>query len=279
MRVLRPLACGAALIVVAASASGQEPAKFFEENCAVCHAIGGPPGTAPDLKNVTKRRTHTWLVRFILNPQEAAKTDPDAAAIVKDYDDVMPATEGGTPDLADALLHYIDTASGAPAPAAAEAPAARAATAADLAAGRDLYQGRRALDQRAPACVSCHRIDSIGGLGGGTLGPDLTKVSQRLGGAHGVSTWLSNPPTKVMRAVYRPRPLGDTERFALAAMLVDESVPSTSTAASRNWAFLMLGAAGAMATLVLMALVWSRRMTAVRRPLVDAARRRAGDGR
>jgi hypothetical protein len=39
------------------------------------------------------------------------------------------------------------------------------------------------------------------------------------------------------------------------------------------------GAAGAMATLLLMALVWSRRMTAVRRPLVAAARERAGDWR
>jgi mono/diheme cytochrome c family protein len=279
MRVLRPLACGAALILVGAGASGQEPAKFFEENCAVCHAIGGPPGSAPDLKNVTKRRAHTWLVRFILNPQDAAKTDPDAAAIVKEYDDVMPATEGATPGLAEALLHYIDAASGAPPAAAAEAPSARTATAADVAAGRDLYQGRRVFGQGAPACVSCHRVDSIGGLGGGTLGPDLTTVSSRLGGAHGVSTWLSNPPTKVMRAVYRPRPLGDAERFALAAMLMDENVPSTATPASRNWAFLMLGAAGATAALLLMALVWSRRMTAVRRPLVDAARTRSGDGR
>jgi mono/diheme cytochrome c family protein len=279
MRVLRTVACGAALMVFAASASGQEPATFFEENCAVCHAIGGPPGSAPDLKNVTTRRAHTWLVRFILNPQDAAKADPDAAAIVKEFDDVMPATEGATPELVDGLLHYIDTASGAPPPVTAEARVVRTATAADIAAGHDLYRGRRALGRRAPACVSCHRVGSIGGLGGGTLGPDLTLVSQRLGGAHGVAAWLSNPPTKVMRAVYRPRPLGDDERLALAAMLVDESAPSRAAPASRTWTFTMLGAAGAMAALLLMAFVWSRRMTAVRRPLVDASRTRAGDDR
>jgi len=277
MRVLRFLACGGALIVFAATAAGQEPAKFFEANCAVCHAIDGPPGSAPDLKNVTKRHAHRWLVRFILSPTEAARTDPEAAAIVKEFDDLMPATEGATPALVDGLLDYIDAASGAP--AAAEMTAARTATAADVAAGREWYQGRRALGQRAPACVSCHRVGSIGGLGGGTLGPDLTLVSQRLGGAHGLSTWLTNPPTKVMRAVYHPRPLGDDERFALAAMLVDESSQSTATRPSRTRDFMIRGAAGAMATLLLMALVWSRRMTAVRRPLVAAARERAGDWR
>lgn len=111
------------------------------------------------------------------------------------------------------------------------------------------------------------------------LGPDLTLVAKRLGGAHGVTTWLSNPPTTVMRAVYRPRPLGDDERFALAAMLVDESSQAAATPTARDWSFTILGAAGALATLTLMAFVWSRRMTAVRRPLVDAARRRPGDGR
>jgi mono/diheme cytochrome c family protein len=277
MRVLRSIGCGAALIVFAASASGQQPAKYFEENCAVCHAIGGPPGAAPDLKNVTNRRAHTWLVRFILNPQAAAKADPEAAALVKEFDDVMPATEGATPKLIDEILHYIEGASrSAP---AAPTSSDRALTAADIAVGREIYQGRRTLAQRAPACVSCHRVGSIGGLGGGTLGPDLTLASQRLGGARGVTTWLSNPPTKVMRAVYRPQPLGDDERFALAAMLVDESTRAAATPASRNWAFMIVGAAGAMATLMLMALVWSRRLTAVRRPLVDAARKQAGDGR
>ena len=275
----RRLACGAVLILLAAAnASGQEPAKFYDDNCAMCHAIGGPPGGAPDLKDVTKRRERGWLVRFILDPEKAAATDPDAAALVKEFDGGMPATEGATPDIVERLLQYIDAAGGAPA-STAETPAARVVTAADIAAGRDLYQGRRALVRRAPACVSCHRIGSIGGLGGGTLGPDLTLAHQRLGGAHGLATWLSNPPTRVMRAVYRAQPLAEDERFTIASLLVNESAESVPTGSARTWSFVVLGLSGALAMLTAMALIWSRRMTAVRRPLVDAARRRVGDDR
>jgi mono/diheme cytochrome c family protein len=278
MRIPRIIAGGAALIFLApASASAQEPAKFFEENCAVCHAIGGSPGAAPDLKDITKRRSHGWLIAFITNPDEAAKTDPEAAAIVKGFDGAMPATEGATPEVVDALLRYIDASSGNAA-APPFAPAARTASAADLAAGRDFYQGHRALAGRAPACISCHHTGSIGGPGGGRLGPDLTYASQRLGGARGLTNWLNNPPTKVMRAIYRPRPLADDERFALAAMLAGEASRAASTPFPRR-TFMILGLVIALAALAAMALVWSRRMTAVRRPLVDAARARLGDDR
>jgi mono/diheme cytochrome c family protein len=217
------------------------------------------------------------LVRFILNPDAAAKTDPDAAALVKQFDAGMPITEGATPELVEGLLQHIERASGGAATPTTGASAERMEAAADVAAGRDLFAGRRRLASRAPACVSCHRIGSVGGLGGGTLGPDLTGASERLGGAHGVSTWLRHPPTKIMRALYRPRPLSEDERSAIAALLVNESTEWPARRSSRDWTFPALGIGGALAALGLMALVWSRRMTAVRRPMVDAARRRTGD--
>jgi cytochrome c5 len=49
MRLPRPLACTAILLLGAHTASGQDPVKFFDDNCAMCHAIGGRQG-APDLK-------------------------------------------------------------------------------------------------------------------------------------------------------------------------------------------------------------------------------------
>src|SRR5579864_3473303 len=114
MRPVGFLACTAALLLGAPAASGQDAVKFFADNCGICHAIGGPPGGAPDLKDVTKRRDHAWLVRFILNPEQTAKTDPDAAALVKQYDGmVMPTTDGATPEIVEALLRYIDRADGA----------------------------------------------------------------------------------------------------------------------------------------------------------------------
>jgi mono/diheme cytochrome c family protein len=281
---MRPLSllASSALLLVAVNASGQDAAKFFDDNCAMCHAIGGPPGGAPDLKGVTKRRDRSWLTRFILNPEDTAKADPDAAALVKQFDGmVMPTTDGATEPIVDALLTYIDAKSGtAPAPAAAAATtAARIATADDIVAGRELYEGRRRLAQRGPSCVSCHRLASIGGLGGGTLGPDLTRVDQRLGGTRGLTAWLGNPPTRMMRAVFRSEPLGDDETFAIAAMIGDAGSREQAAARSRTRAFVATGVAGALLTLALMAVLWSRRLRAVRRPLVDAARRGRGDDR
>jgi mono/diheme cytochrome c family protein len=279
MRALR-IVCGAILLAtIHTSAAAQAPAKDFEDNCGMCHAIGGPPGGAPDLKDVTKRRNHTWLVRFILNPEETAKHDADAAALVKQYDGmVMPATDGATTERVEAVLRYIETASGAsssPAPAAAAADT-RAPNDSAIAAGREWYDGRRGLAHRGPACVSCHRHDSIRGLGGGTLGPDLTRVHERLGGPRGVATWLKNPPTRVMRAVFRRQPLADEETLAIATMLADErATAAPSRLATRR--FVALGVTLALGGLGLAAAIWSRRLRGVRRPLVAAAR--AGDER
>ena len=282
---MRPqlMACGAVLLLVAGNAAGQDAAKFFDDNCAVCHPIGAPAQGAPDLKDVTKRRDRAWLVRFILNPEETVKVDPVAAALVKQFDNnVMPAADGMTPAMADALLRYLDAAGGAAptqSPPAAAAPPTRSVTASDVAAGRDLYEGRRTLVRGGPSCVSCHRLASAGGFGGGRLGPDLTLVHQRLGGARGLSAWLGNPPTRVMRAVFRNQPLADDETFALVAMLGDASSGQATAAPPRTRAFGATSAAGALVALWAMAMIWSRRLRAVRRPMVDAARRMPGGGR
>jgi mono/diheme cytochrome c family protein len=277
MRAPAFIVCGALTLLVAGSASGQDAAKFFDDNCAMCHAIGGPPGDAPDLKDITKRRDRAWLLRFILDPEAAAKVDADAAALVKHFDNVMPSTDGATPEIIEALLRYIDAQS--PAPSVAPVPAVRTVTASDIATGRDLYEARRPLAQRGPSCVSCHRLESVGGWGGGTLGPDLTRTSQRLGGARSVSTWLANPPTRVMRAVFRKQPLAGDEAFAIAAMLDDASRQSAGAAQSRTLPFVATGAAAALLALMAMALIWAQRLRSVRRPLVDAVRRRPGNVR
>ena len=270
MSAFRPALC-VLLLCAAARAGAQEPAKYFEDNCAPCHAIGGPPGAAPDLKDVSKRRDHAWLVRFILDPEATSRTDATAAALVKQYDGaVMPATDGVTPELVDALLRYIDGGGTTAAPAT---PPKRQATAADVAAGREWYEGRRPLSNRGPSCVSCHRIESIGRFGGGTLGPDLTQAHRRLGGSAGLTKWLGSPPTRVMRAVFHSQPLTEEETFALGALLTDESARYAEVRGGPAVLFVASGAGGALAALGAMAAIWSRRLTSVRRQMVDAARK------
>jgi mono/diheme cytochrome c family protein len=281
MRLLTLLACQAVLALAAQPASGQDAARFFEDNCASCHEIGGPPTDAPDLKDVTSRRDRAWLVRFILRPEETAEHDPVARQLLKKYDDIMPDTQDATPETIEALLDYIDGRSGAPAqpPAAAAPPPVRSATPADIALGRDLYLGRRALSGRAPSCVSCHRLESVGGFGGGTLGPDLTAVHQRLGGTQRVAAWLAKPPMPVMRAMFRDRPLAADETFAMAALFAEASTQQPVARRSATATFVGAGAGGALLALLAMGVVWSGRLRAVRRPLVDVRRHVPGEKR
>ena len=260
-----------AVLLVAASVNAQEPAKYFDDNCAPCHAIGGPPGGAPDLKDVSKRRDHQWLVRFIRDPEGTSHSDPAAAALVKQYDGaVMPAAEGVTETFVEELLRYIDGR--AATPAAAAVPQ-RIATAADVAAGREWYEGKRPLSRGGPACISCHHMASVGRLGGGTLGPDLTQVHRRLGGSAGVVKWLGNPPTRVMRAVFHVQPLSDEEAFTIAALLADESSRQTDAARAPGGIFLAGGVGTALVALVAMGTLGRHRLRSVRRPLVNGSAR------
>lgn len=266
-------------VLPSARAAAQDPAKFFDDNCAMCHVIGGQPEGAPDLKGVTTRRDHSWLVRLIVDPEHVAQTDPQATALVKQWDNnVMPKIDGVTPELAEALLRYIDARSGAPAPAAAAAPAPPPLPTGDPVAGRDLYAGRRRLVNGGPACMSCHQLADTGGFGGGTLGPDLTKATQRLGGVRGLSAWLGNPPTKVMKTVFRQTPLNPTETAAIVA-LIDRSSAAAPVAAAPSRRFFAAGVAGFVALLALVGLAGARRFRAVRQPLVARARTRAGEDR
>lgn len=243
----------------------------------MCHTIGGGSAMGPDLKDVTRRRTHEWLVHFILNPEDAAKTDAAAAALVKQFGGaVMPTLDGATPAVVEAVLQFIDLKSTQMAGATA---ATRAATAADLADGGDMYAGRRRLAQGGPACVSCHSLARTRGLGGGRLGPDLTAAGKRLGQVPGLTNWLSNPPTPVMRTLFRARPLTPDETFALAAAIDDAGAYGASSARPRRAEFAAYAIALACALLAAMAHVWRDRIRAVRRPLVDAASSRTGDGR
>ncbi|MGE5243593.1 MAG: c-type cytochrome [Betaproteobacteria bacterium] len=284
MRVPALLAAGAAVLlaVLPPAASAQDAASFFEDNCAMCHTIGGDPQGGPDLKGVTQQFDREWLIRFMLDPDAMSKTDRTAAALVAKWDGaVMPAIDGLTRDRAEALLRYIVARSGgAPAgqaaPAAQPAPPAAAPSRADIAVGHDLYIGRRRLAASGPACLTCHRLGSLGALGGGTLGPDLSAAARRLGGSRGLTAWLSRPPTRVMRAVFSPAPLAADETRALAALL-DDTAAQPAAARASVLPFVSLGAAGAVGGLVLLGAAWRGRFRGVRRPLIDRARARAGE--
>jgi mono/diheme cytochrome c family protein len=250
----------------------QETAAFFRQNCASCHTIGGGRLTGPDLKNVTQRRDRDWLRRYIANPSAVINSgDPIARQLVEEARGViMPQIPGLTPEKIDFLLELIDAESKLERSQFAGVPVSMEPfTPADVARGLALFTGKRRFASGAPACMSCHTVPGLPGLGGGRFGPDLTRVYERLQGRASMTAWLSAPATPVMGALLQKTPLQPEEINALVALFEDraklpEPVP---TVAMMN--FSLLGLGGAVLVLLIMDAVWRYRLRSVRRALVE----------
>jgi protein SCO1 len=64
---------------------------LFAKECGACHTIGQGDKIGPDLKDVTHRRDHEWLERFIREPDKMREEgDPIAVALAERYKVVMP---------------------------------------------------------------------------------------------------------------------------------------------------------------------------------------------
>ncbi|MEJ2009031.1 MAG: c-type cytochrome [Acidobacteriota bacterium] len=257
-----------------AARAGQDAAAFFKQNCTACHTIGGGKLLGPDLKGVTKARSHEWLVKWIQDPQAVIDSgDPAALKLKKEYNDiVMPPVPGMTPQMAESLLNFIAEKSGE---ASGAAPAAEAQappfTPEQIAEGKALFLGRQRLQDGGPSCISCHAVKSVGGaLGGGQLGPDLTQVYKRLNGRKGLEAWLSSPASATMKPIFNKHSLKPAEISALTAFFEQTSKETgAENAGAYRLRFILFGLVGAAVGLVVLGLIWKRRIRGVRRALVE----------
>lgn len=273
------LLAATALLLGSASqltAAPVDPAQFFRTNCTPCHTIGGGRLVGPDLKDVTTRQDRSWLVEFILSPQSKFEAqDPYALKILGEAMNVqMVSVAGMTADIAESLLDLIESESALERSAFGGPPKLPEPTEEDRSGGRKLFAGEQSLAGGGPPCISCHTVAGLGGLGGGRLGPDLTKAAERLGGMVGLYAWLTAPPTPQMQANFKEHPFTEAETFALAAYLDQAAAGSENGvfAGAITASFVALGAVGALGLLVVCGAIWSRRLRGVRKPLVNAAR-------
>jgi len=265
------LACG-----FSSAAHAQSAADFFRQNCVSCHTIGGGRLTGPDLKDVTQRKDRAWLLKFLQDPKAMIDSgDPYAAQLLQDARGVvMPRVPGMTPNLAAELLALIDAESKlAQSQFGGATVSDRPVTAQDIAWGQDLFVGRRALANGGPACVSCHTLGTLGGLGGGQLGPDLTRVYERLGGRKGVGVWLAAPATPTMQAVFKTQPIQPEEILPLLAVMETADAAGAPAPGGPSLGFVAFGFGGMVVALGVFGGVWRDRFRAVRRPLVRGRKR------
>jgi cytochrome c2 len=83
-----PVSADAAASEATAEAQGE---VLFQLDCSMCHTVGHGPMVGPDLKGITKRRSHEWLLDFISNPEQMfAKHDPQAMKALEKFKVKMP---------------------------------------------------------------------------------------------------------------------------------------------------------------------------------------------
>jgi len=115
------------------------------------------------------------------------------------------------------------------------------------------------------SCIACHDVASIGVLGGGTLGPDLTLAFNKYGDI-GLAGVLADITFPTMRPIYKDRPLTSEEQAHLRTFL-QKAATRRPTQPTGQFGLLALG--GFLALIVLTHVVWRRRLKGVRRSLVE----------
>ena len=243
--------------------------QIFQEKCTACHTIGNGPLVGPDLKGVTARRPREWLEQWIAAPDAMlAKKDPVATELLHQFHDVPMANLGLSASDVTAVLAFLETAAAQPsAPATAGQAATAPAVQGNPEIGKELFTGVTRFANGGPPCMACHSVGGIGALGGGQLGPDLTGVGERYGGAAGLNAFVAGTPTPTMRAVWSQHPLTTEERASVVAFLGQAGV--SQRPAQAIWQLAGLAALGLVVLLAVAGLRWQDRLRdGVRRPMM-----------
>jgi len=259
----------------------QDAAGFFKQNCTSCHTIGGGRLTGPDLKDVTTRKDGQWLVQFLQSPKVMIDSgDPYALKLQTEARGVvMPNIAGMNPQQAQALLDLIAAESKLPRSQFSGLQTSdRPLTGQDVTRGKLIFLGEQPLNAGGPACISCHTVQGLTLLGGGRLGPDLTRVYERLQGRKGLSSWLSAPASPTMAPVFKTHAMQPEEILSLVALFEDSARKGGEADTTPVLNFLLLGVGGMVLGLVALDLVWKKRFRGVRWSLVHKQNEHHGTG-
>lgn len=256
---------GVPMLAIAAAPSAQEGETLFQEKCSTCHTIGGGNLVGPDLSGVTQARDHDWLVRWISDPPGMiASGDPIATGLLAQFNNVQMPNLGLSGAQVDSVIAYLAAPGGT---TAAPAPALPAG---DPERGKEYFIGQKRFANGGPPCMACHSVAGIGALGGGRLGPDLTASYGKWGDA-GLASFVTQPATVTMSAVWTQTPLTPQEGGDLVAFVKQASV--SQRPANTVVELSLLAVAVAAVLLIIAKLTWRERLTGVRRRMVAGARR------
>lgn len=260
-----------AIAAMGSTAAADEAATYFRQNCMSCHTIGGGRLVGPDLKEVGRRADRDWLIRFMVNPKSFLDANDPYAMKLKEESRgaVMPNISGLDAAKAAALLTLIEAESKLPESQfiglnLSDQPFA----ARDIAAGQRIFEGTKRLANGGAACLACHSVDGLDTFGGGRLGPDLTKVYERMNGRKNLASWLMAPATPTMRPLFADKSLTNEEIVSLVAYLESSARKPRVDGDTSTLSFFFLGLGGAVFGLLGADAVWRKRFRGVRKPMV-----------
>ena len=254
----------------AASPKGQssgEGQDIFEQKCISCHSIGAGVIVGPDLEGVLDRRDRDWVASFISAPdQMLADGDPIATEMLTEFNSIPMPNLGLTDAEVESLLTFFEgDESGAP-------PSNNPLPAGNSSQGEALFTGGEVFSNGGTPCIACHTVGSVGSLGGGNLGPDLTHVYQRYKEA-GLTGALRKIPFPTMQGVYAEKALTDQEISDLISFFATVDTQGKEGVATKSTSlFWGAGLLGAGALFGVMAFLWPKQ----RETLSDRLRREAG---
>ncbi len=248
---------------VIADGDREQGEAIFQISCQPCHTVGGGQLVGPDLTGVVENRDIDWLIEWIKQPDVMlAEGDPLATQLLQEFNNIPMPNAGLTDDEVLAVIAYLraDETSPPQPGRETEVPIAEG----DPERGEDLFVGTLSLQNDGPPCLSCHSVSDSGYLGGGTLGPDLTDVHERYGD-QGLTAALMTLPFPNMQGPFSDKPLTEDEVAHLVAYFIQTGEQETS---KPDFIFVMLGVVGIIVLIIMSHLIWRKRLSGVRKPLV-----------
>lgn len=233
---------------VVASDTG-DGASLFSQKCSGCHTVGKGKLVGPDLEP-----THTWetdkLTGEVKRMEKMAGplADTDVAQLVK-FLKSQKATR---------LNADIDTSFAAPVQSSSPAKPDfdLAAEPGSAQTGRRLFTGEQGLANGGMACIACHQAES----NGGTLAPDLSAIAEKMSPTALVAA-CEKTPYKVMKEAYASHPVTRQEAIDLTKYF---DWLKTNKPTAQRFPVGLVGVAGAVLMMILIALGYRNRNTSVR---------------
>jgi mono/diheme cytochrome c family protein len=302
----------------ASTPSATAALKLFKQNCVQCHGLDG--------RGEPARNTLPVIPNFTDKAWQQEKSDAQLViSILEGKDRLMPAWSGRISDKQAAeIVRHVIRSFGPARPSQVKIPkgdfenqfdklrrqqadlqqqfwagfvtpaietkssVGTKLLAFDADRGRDLFIGGKPLANGGPACIVCHTIHGSD-RAGGKLGPDLTRVYDRAGGANALVNRLSKSATPAMIAVHQQNALQEEEASSLVAYLQKTAKEGIEEGPGPHLSFLLLGLGGSVVFLGTLDLLRKRLLRLRTRVLqTDLARsvsvppaiqRQVGDGR